>query len=115
LARSRSGDEIDPQRALRAVRRSSRIVGGLCLPQSVALAALLQRTGLEPALVLGCHRQSDGGWTAHAWVQVGVDMLEPVRGGRHAALAMLREADGWVPSAVPQDPDQPMTIDTSIT
>jgi hypothetical protein len=95
--------DLDPLQATRAVRRAGRLVGGLCLPQCVALTALLQRSGGEPVLVLGCRRITDGTWTAHAWVQLDKNVLEPVQGGRNAPLARLRWADGWMPSAVPRN------------
>jgi hypothetical protein len=103
LARPGFGKDVDPQIATRAVRRAGRLVGGVCLPQCVALAALLQRAGREPTLVLGCRRGAGGNWTAHAWIEVGNDVHEPVPGGRNTALAQLRWADGWSPSAVPQE------------
>ena len=103
LGRPGRGRALDPLVATRAVRRAGRLVGGLCLPQCVALAALLQRHGSEAELVLGCRRDGDGGWTAHAWVVTDGRVLEPVPGGRNAPLAILRCADGWLPSAVPQD------------
>ena len=89
----------EPVDVLHAVRRAGRIVGGACLPQSVALAALLQRAGRSPVLILGCSRTADGSWTAHAWVEVGDDILEPVKGGRHAKLARLDACGGWLPAA----------------
>jgi hypothetical protein len=92
---------MDPRQALIAVRRAGRLVGGVCLPQTVALAALLQRGGYEPAVILGCLRVPDGTWSAHAWVELEGSVLEPVVSRGHTALACLRAADGWVPSAVP--------------
>jgi hypothetical protein len=96
-ARTRSAAP-DPVAALRAVRRAGRVVGGACLPQAVALAAMLQRGGQEPTLVLGCLRTLDGSWSAHAWVELGDLVLEPVTSNRHATLAYLNAANGWTPS-----------------
>jgi hypothetical protein len=90
---------VDPQRALLAIRRAARLVGGACLPQAVALAALLQRGGEDPVLVLGCRRTPRQHWTAHAWVEVGDLVLEPVTTAEHAPLAHLKAIDGWVPVA----------------
>ena len=90
--------KLNPQRALVAVRRASRIAGGVCLPQAVALAALLQRGGHDPVLVLGCHRNADRRWTAHAWVEINEQMLEPVVTYEHERLAHLTAANNWVPS-----------------
>lgn len=92
---------IDPGRALRAVRVAARVVGGVCLPQAVALTSLLQRGGYEPILVLGCLRAADGTWSAHAWVDVGGTAFQPVVASGHTALAVLSAKGGWVPSAVP--------------
>jgi hypothetical protein len=79
------------------VRRAGRVVGGVCLAQSVALAALLEHGGQHPTVVLGCRPESRT-WSAHAWVTVGDEVLEPVRGGPHAELATLEAANGWVPT-----------------
>jgi hypothetical protein len=103
LGRPGKRKEIDPLIATRAVHRAGRLVGGTCLPQCVALTALLQQRARAPELVLGCRRNVDGEWTAHAWVLVDEHIYEPVPGGRNAPLAMLRYADGWLPTAVPQD------------
>jgi len=89
---------LDPLDALTAVRRSARIAGGACLPQAVALTALLQRAGHEPALVLGSHRDAKREWSAHAWVEVDQLLLEPVITVEHASLAKLKAANGWTPS-----------------
>ena len=102
-AARRTSRAADPAVATRAVHRAGRLVGGLCLPQCVALTALLQREGRSPTLVLGCRRTAEGSWTAHAWVELEHDVLEPVKGGRNAPLAQLRHANGWTPSAVDQD------------
>lgn len=99
--RRRPRPDVEPQQALIAVRRAAQIVGGVCLPQAVALAALLQRHGHTPTVILGCLRVPDGSWSAHAWVQLEDAVLEPVVSSGHTALACLRAADGWVPSAVP--------------
>jgi hypothetical protein len=88
----------DPRLGLRAIRRAARIAGGNCLPQSVALTALLQRAGHAPDLILGCRRGGDGAWTAHAWVELGGDVLEPVVADEHAPLARMSVTNGWRPS-----------------
>jgi hypothetical protein len=95
---SRSG-RVHEQAALRAVRRAGRVVGGACLAQSVALTAVLEHSEQHPTLVLGC-RPDDGTWTAHAWVVVNGQVLEPVRGEPHTALARLDRSTGWVPERV---------------
>ena len=85
-------------RALKAVRRAHRIVGGACLPQAVALATLLQRQGHQPTLILGCRFSEQRTWTAHAWVELSGLVLEPIPTFEHTALAKLNEANGWEPS-----------------
>jgi hypothetical protein len=67
------------------------------LAQSVALTAVLEHGQQHPTLVLGC-RHEDGTWSAHAWVEVGNEVLEPVRAGPHAELARLDGTTGWVPT-----------------
>jgi len=61
------------------------------------LAALLEHGGQHPTVVLGC-RPDGTTWSAHAWVIVGEELLEPVRGGPHAELARLSAATAWVPT-----------------
>lgn len=90
--------ESEPRAALRAVRRAGRVLGGACLVQSVALTAVLERGDQHPTLVLGCRPQDGQLWTAHAWVIVGGEVLEPVRGQAHAELARLNASNQWVPS-----------------
>jgi hypothetical protein len=89
---------IDPLEALTAVRRASRIAGGACLPQAVALASLLDRAGLEPVLVLGSHLDHKREWSAHSWVEADRLVLEPVITVEHEPLANLTAANGWSPS-----------------
>ena len=84
--------------ALRAVQRAGRLLRAACLPQSVALTAVLTGAGDPPTLVLGCRQYGDGHWGAHAWVVVGGEVLEPVPSGPHAELARLDAASGWVPT-----------------
>ena len=81
-----------------AVRRASRVVGGACLPQAVALTALLDRAGLAPVLVLGSHLDAQRKWSAHAWVETDRLVLEPVITVDHEPLANLTAANGWTPS-----------------
>jgi hypothetical protein len=100
LTRARAGaTPVDLHAALRAMRRAGRLVGGQCLAQSVALTAVLARAHLDPTLVLGCRPQGEDPWTAHAWVLVDGEILEPVAGLRHAELARLDAAKDWVPAA----------------
>ena len=74
-------------------------MGGECLPQAVALTALLERAGAEPVLVLGCHRRPDGGWDAHAWTRIDDRVFDPEPSGDYAELAWCRAEDNWVPAA----------------
>jgi hypothetical protein len=64
----------------------------------VALAAVLERRGHAPTLVLGCRQYEDRHWGAHAWVVVDGEVLEPVAGGPHQELARLDAVNGWVPT-----------------
>jgi len=99
-SRGARGAAADPSQALSAVRRASRIVGGECLPQAVALTAMLQRAGHEPLLILGCRRTGNTGWSAHAWVRVNEMVLDPGMVTGFAPLASLSEKTEWVPSPV---------------
>jgi len=100
LTRARAGTTyVDPHAARRAIRRAGRLVGGQCLAQSVALTAVLARANLDPTLALGCRPQGEDPWTAHAWVIVDGEVLEPVAGLPHAELARLDGARDWVPAA----------------
>ena len=95
----RAGGRVDTDAALLAVRRASRVAGGACLPQSVALAALLRRDGATPVLVVGCQRYENGTWGAHAWVRVNGAVLDPDPCGEHAELAWYRSEDDWQPGS----------------
>lgn len=98
LTRGGSRGDIDPLQALAAVQRASRIAGGACLPQAVALTALLERAGLAPVLILGSHLDAKRQWSAHAWVEAEGLVLEPVLTVEHEPLANLTAANGWSPS-----------------
>lgn len=93
--RSPNGSGVDPDAALHAIRRAARVVGGECLPQAVALAALLRGDG--PELILGCRRDQAEGWLAHAWVEQGDKVLNPAGPGGFVPLARLNRRTGWVP------------------
>lgn len=86
---------LDPSAAVSVVRRAGRLSGAACLAQAVALAAMLQRRGSEPAVVLGCRRQGDQDWSAHAWVELDGARLEPLVQPPHAVLTRLRADKGW--------------------
>jgi len=75
--------------------RSLRVVGGECLPQAVALTALLSRAGSDPALVIGSRRYAQGVWGAHAWVEVGGVRLDVVPSEEHRELTRFRAASQW--------------------
>jgi hypothetical protein len=94
---------VDSDAALLAVQRASRVTGGACLPQSVALAALLRRDGAAPVLVVGCRRYENRTWGAHAWVRVDGTVLDPDPSGEHAELAWYRSENDWQPGP----PDEP--------
>lgn len=96
--RPRFSRRVDDEAALAAVRRAGRVWGAACLAQSVGLASMLHRRGDDPVVVLGCRRQGDGEWTAHAWVEVAGRRLEPVVSAAHSELARLEAARGWRPA-----------------
>ncbi|MGH2759723.1 MAG: lasso peptide biosynthesis B2 protein [Actinomycetota bacterium] len=98
LTRRGTKKSLDPLTALMAVRRAARIAGGACLPQAVALTALLDRAGFAPVLVLGSHLDAKRQWTAHAWVEADRFVLEPVITVEHEPLANLTATNGWTPS-----------------
>ena len=84
--------------ALLAVQRAGRVLGAACLAQSVALTALLARSGGKPVLVLGCRRYEDRHWGAHAWVVSDGAVFEPVPADKHDELAQLDAAHAWTPT-----------------
>lgn len=86
---------MDPELVVAAIQRAGHWVRADCLPQSVALAAVLCRGGASPTLVLGCRRDGPGDWGAHAWVELDGKRLEPVPAPEHAELARLSQAQGW--------------------
>ena len=85
----------DPDLAAAAVARAARTLGAECLPQSVALTAVLQRTGAAPSLVIGCRRHSAGLWGAHAWVEVNGRRFDPLAHEEHEELCRLSAAGRW--------------------
>lgn len=89
--------------ALRSVRRAGRVLRAPCLPQAVALTALLHGSAQTPTMVLGCRRYGAGQWGAHAWVEVAGAVLDPLPSGAHQVLARCDAAHGWVPRAVEAD------------
>lgn len=68
----RRAARTSPASAAAAVRRAGRLVpSATCVPQAIALAALLTPAPVPLAVVLGAKRNvTDGQWTAHAWVEV---------------------------------------------
>jgi hypothetical protein len=86
---------VDEDQALRAVRRAGAVFRADCLPQAIALTALLHRDGATPELVLGCRRYGPNQWGAHAWVEVNGLTLDPVEQPHHAVLARLSAAKTW--------------------
>jgi hypothetical protein len=47
----------------------------VCLPQAMAAKAMLARRGQGSALHLGASRDDGGGLTAHAWLEVGGEIV----------------------------------------
>jgi hypothetical protein len=69
-----------------------------CLEQSLVLAAMLRRRGLDAKLRIGARKQA-GRFEAHAWVELDGAMLDPAAGAMpefvpfdDAALAMRTRA-----------------------
>jgi len=90
--------ELNAWAAAAAVRRAAKVVGGDCLPQSVALTTLLNRSGADPVLILGCRRTGEDGWSAHAWVEVAQTALDPNVSG-YMKLATLSANTRWMPAS----------------
>lgn len=97
LAGSRTGRSggLDPDMAARAVAGASRLFRADCLPQAIALAALLQRDGHSPAVVLGCRLYGPSRWGAHAWVEIEGRRFDPLEGAEHTELARLTAFGRW--------------------
>ena len=91
-------DGLDPGRIAFTVGRVSQMLHIDCLPRSVALAAMLERAGAHPVLILGCRRGEDAAWVAHAWVEVDGRPLD-AGAGAFMPLARLSAAGAWIPSA----------------
>jgi hypothetical protein len=90
---------LDVEAALVAVQRAGRLAKATCLPQSIALAALLTKAGKAPELVLGCRRYEDRHWGAHAWLIADGVVLEPVPAGQHIELAQMSAENNWLPAS----------------
>lgn len=93
--RSRLRVRLDPDQAAASVATAARILRAECLPQAVALAALLQRGGASPTVVLGCRFYGENSWGAHAWVEAGGRRFDPLSGHEHAELGRLSAAGRW--------------------
>lgn len=94
-SRPRRPREMDPDVAARAVAAASRLLRADCLPQAIALAALLQRGGQSPAVVLGCRFYGPNRWGAHAWVETEGKRFDSVEGAEHTELARLTASGRW--------------------
>lgn len=87
--------DLDPYMAARSVAAAGRLLRADCLPQAVALAALLQRAGTSPSVVLGCRFYGPSRWGAHAWVESGGERFDQLASEDHAELARLSAASRW--------------------
>lgn len=92
---SRGRRDLDPYMAARSVAAASRLLRADCLPQAVALAALLQRAGTAPSVVLGCRFYGPSRWGAHAWVEADGERFDSLANEEHAELARLTAAGRW--------------------
>lgn len=98
LAGSRTGrgTGLDPDMAARSVAVAGRLLRADCLPQAIAFAALLQRHGESPAVVLGCRFYGPSRWGAHAWVENGGRRFDALdEEGTHTELARLTASGRW--------------------
>lgn len=93
--RTRLRGRLDAGQAAASVATAARIVRAECLPQAVALAALLQRGGQSPTVVLGCRFYGENNWGAHAWVEADGRSFDPLAGQEHAELGRLTAAGRW--------------------
>jgi hypothetical protein len=93
--RSRSRAGLDADAAARSVALAARLLHADCLPQAVALATLLQRSGTTPTVVLGCRLYGPSRWGAHAWVEAGGRRFDPLADEGHTELARLDAAGNW--------------------
>ena len=93
--RSRRPRGVDPDMAARSVASASRLLRADCLPQAVALAAILQRSGRSPAVVLGCRFYGPSRWGAHAWVEADGKRFDSLEHTEHAELARLTASGRW--------------------
>jgi hypothetical protein len=59
-----------------AVRRSSRLVpAATCLPQALTTRVMLERRGIANELLIGVAKSDTGSLEAHAWVEVGDEIV----------------------------------------
>ncbi len=59
-----------------AVRRSSRLVpAATCLPQALATRVMLERRGIRNRMLIGVAKSAAGSLEAHAWVEVGDEVV----------------------------------------
>jgi hypothetical protein len=96
VAPSLSWGNPPPERQMRAVRRAGRwlVPGSRCLPQSIALTAMMRGRGIDAELVIGCEREGDT-WAAHAWVAAGHSRYQPLYANAPRELARCRADDAW--------------------
>lgn len=95
-SRPRRARGLDPDMAARSVAAASRLVRADCLPQAIALAALLQRDGRSPAVVLGCRFYGPSRWGAHAWVETDGKRFDTLaEHAEHTELARLTASSRW--------------------
>ena len=59
-----------------AMKRSSKLVpAATCLPQALATRVMLERRGISNELLIGVAKSDAGGLEAHAWVEVGDQVI----------------------------------------
>lgn len=91
----RQDPRVTPQAAADAVAKAGGLLRAACLAQSVALAAVLQRTGSAPILVIGCRRYAAERWGAHAWVEVNGRRFDPLSLEQHEELCRVSAEGRW--------------------
>jgi hypothetical protein len=85
----RGGADPDIARAARAVRATLRILPGntRCLMQSLVLASLLARRGVDATMVIGVRSADE--FSANAWLELDGKPLLPAGGSAFRRLAEL--------------------------
>lgn len=93
---TRALDEERRRAWVRAVRLAGRLIGARCLPQTLALCALLREHGLAARPVLGIRREAER-WYGHAWVEVEGRVLDETPDPRARFATLIGPETDWPP------------------